>query len=257
MPLLQAAKRYGAILRMRQILTFLTIFVLCSCRNQNEQIKTSENPTPLNSGNISPVLVTDEKVNNKTSEKEFIDWEKYQDSLRNKILKGKKNKILKESFLQEMYIRNVVTIINDSIFVNIPFNIHGPDCGAPDCYSTDICFSFKLGDKLIFPKNIQFEEHEHGCVDKEQNLSGDFKLVEETTKHVIYYSTKHKRTLVLFSSNKENGTTAFYFSGLGENRINGQNVYSITKEYNDEDKNSIYPYTSWVLTTNEYENYIL
>ena len=82
------------------------------------------------------------------------------------------------------------------------------------------------------------------------------KLVEETTNHVIYYSVQHKRTLVLFSSNKENGTTAFYFTGLGENRINGQNAYNVTKEYNDEDRNSIYPFTSWVLTINEYENFI-
>lgn len=150
----------------------------------------------------------------------------------------------------------MATISNDSVTVDIPFNVHGPDCGAPDCYSTDIRFSFKLGDKLIFPKNLPFTEHEHGCVDKEQKLSGTFQLIEESIKHVIYYSTKHKRTLVLFCSNKENGTTAYYFTGLGDNRINGQNVYNITKEYNDEDKNSIYPFTSWVLTTSEYENFM-
>jgi len=244
------------ILRMRPILTFLTILVLCSCGQQSKQTKTSQNTTPLDSGNISPVLATDEKINNKTTEKDFVDWEKYQDSLRNEILNRKKNKILKESFLQEMYIRNVATISNDSVTVNIPFNVHGPDCGAPDCYSTDISFGFKLGYKLIFPKKISFTEYEYGCVDKEQKLSGIFQLQEETTNHVIYYSTKHKRTLVLFSSNKENGTTAFYFTGLGENRINGQNVNNIMKEYDEEDKNSIYPFTSWVLTTNEYENFI-
>jgi hypothetical protein len=62
--------------------------------------------------------------------------------------------------------------------------------------------------------------------------------------------------MVLFSSNKESGTTAFYFTGLGENRISGKNVYNITKEYNHQDKNSIYPFRSWILTTNEYENFI-
>ena len=241
---------------MRPILTFLTILILCSCGQKSEQTKTSQNSTPLDSGNIPPVLVSNETVNNKTTEKDFVDWEKYQDSLRNELLNGKKNKILKESFLQEIYIRNVATIFNDSVTVNIPFNVHGPDCGAPDCYSIDISFSFKLGDKLIFPKKISFCEYEHGCVDREQKLSGIFQLLEENTNYVIYYSTKYKRTLVIFSSNKENGTTAFYFTGLGENRINGQNVYNITKEYNDADKNSIYPFTSWVLTTNEYENFI-
>lgn len=244
------------ILRMRQILTFLTILVLCSCGHQNEQTNTSQNTTALDSDNVSTVNVIDEKSNNKTTKNDLGNWEKYQDSLRSEILNGKENKILKESFLQEMYIRNVATISNDNLTLNIPFNLHGPDCGAPDCYSTDISFSFKLGDELIFPKNIEFNEHEHGCVDKEQKFSGKFHLLEETQNHVIYYSSKPKRTLVLFSSNKENGTTAFYFTGLEEDRINGQNVYHITKEYNDEDKNSIYPFTSWVLTTNEYENFM-
>lgn len=241
---------------MRQILTFLTILVLCSCGHQNEQTNTSQNTTALDSDNVSTVNVIDEKSNNKTTKNDLGNWEKYQDSLRSEILNGKENKILKESFLQEMYIRNVATISNDNLTLNIPFNLHGPDCGAPDCYSTDISFSFKLGDELIFPKNIEFNEHEHGCVDKEQKFSGKFHLLEETQNHVIYYSSKPKRTLVLFSSNKENGTTAFYFTGLEEDRINGQNVYHITKEYNDEDKNSIYPFTSWVLTTNEYENFM-
>ena len=241
---------------MRQILTFLTILILCSCGQQNEQTQTSQNITPLDNGNISTVIGKNEKFQKKTTEKDLTDWEKYQDSLRNEILIGKKNKILKESFLQEMYIRNVATISNDTVTLNIPFNLHAPDCGAPDCYSTDISFSFKLGNKLKFPKNIKFFEHEHGCVDKEQKFSGDFKLLEETTNLVIYYSGKHKRTLVLFSSNEETGTTAYYFTGLNENRINAQNVYNITKEYNDEDTNSIYPFKSWILTTNVYENFM-
>ncbi len=241
---------------MRQILTFLTILVLCSCGQQNEQTKTSLNNISKDSSVLSPNSLTDDKVENKSTEPEILDWEKHQDSLRNEVLKGKKNNILKESFLQEMYIRNVVTISKDSLFVNIPFNVHGPDCGAPDCYSTDISFTFKLADTFKFPKNLQFQEHEHGCVDKELKLSGTFQLVEETDNHVIYNSPKHKRTLVLFSSNKENGTTAFYFTGVGQNKINGQNVYTIMKDYNEDDKHSIYPFTSWVLTTNEYENFI-
>jgi len=241
---------------MRQILTFLTILVLCSCGQENEQAKTSQNTISKDSSIMSLNSVTDDKVKNKTTEPEIVDWEKHQDSLRNEILNGKKNKFLRESFLQEMYIRNVVTISKDSLVVNIPFNLHGPDCGAPDCYSTDISFTFKLADIFIFPKNLQFQEHEHGCVDKELKLSGIFQLVEETENHVIYYSTKYKRTLVIFNSNEKNGTTAFYFTGVGQNRINGQNVYTIMNDYNEDDKNSIYPFTSWVLTTNEYENFI-
>lgn len=238
---------------MKQIFIFLTILVLCSCDQQNKQTRTSQNTTSLDSGNIPPLIVANEKVNNKTNEKDFADWKKYQDSLRNKILNEKKNKILKESFLQELYIRNVAKIFNDSVKLSIPFNLHGPDCGAPDCYSTDISFSIKLGHKFTFPQYIPFTEHEHGCVSNEQTISGIFKLIEESKKLAIYYSEKHKRTLVLFSSYNDIKTTAFYFTGLGEKRINGQNVFTIMKEYNDADKNSIFPFTSWVLTTSEYE----
>lgn len=190
------------------------------------------------------------------SQDEIRDWEKHQDSLRKEILDGKENQLLKESFLQEMYVRNVAAVANDSIEIHIPFDVHGADCGAPDCYSTDIRFSFKLGNKLVFPKNLQFIEFESGCVDQEQTISGHFLLIEKTEKHVIYYSAKHKRTLVLFSSNEISGTIAYYFTGLEQNRINGTNVYSIMRNFNEEDENSIYPYTSWVLTTNEYDHVI-
>lgn len=184
------------------------------------------------------------------------EWKKHEDSLRNEILESKKNKILKESFLQEMYIRKVVSDLKDSLSVTIPFNLHGPDCIAPDCYSTDLSFSFKLGDSLVFPEKLPFQEHEHGCVDKEKRLAGSFQLIEQTDKHVIYHSIKHKRTLVLFSSNDSCGTSAYYFAAVPPNKINGKNVYDIVKDYNEEDKNSIYPFTSWVLTTSQYENFL-
>ena len=200
--------------------------------------------------------MTKEKTNKKTTEKNTYDWDKHQDSLRINILNGKTNNILKESFLQEMYIRDVATISKDSVIVNIPFNLHGLDCGAPDCYSTDVSFCFKLGNKLIFPNNIKFIEHNHGCKGEESVISGNFQLIEKTTRYVIYYSSKHERTLVLFSTFKENGTTAFYFTGLRQNIISENNVYTILKDVNDDDENSIHPFRSWVLTTNEYENFV-
>jgi hypothetical protein len=183
-------------------------------------------------------------------------WSNRQDSIRNEILNRKENKMLKESFLQEMYIRDVVRVSNNSLFVVIPFNLHSFDCGAPDCYSTDVSFNFKLGDRLEFPKTLPFTEYEHGCVPEETKLSGTFKLQEETEKHVIYHSEEHKRTLVLFS-NKVIGTTAFYFVEVEENKINGKSVYEILEKDTDY-LNSFYSiYRSWILTTNDYENNFL
>lgn len=180
-----------------------------------------------------------------------LTWEQYQDSLREEILKRKENIVLKNSFLQEMYIRNLVKVLNDSLFVIIPFNLHGPDCGAPDCYSTDVSFSFKLGDSLIFPEKLQFAEYEHGCIDHEKTLSGNFQLIEQTGKHIIYHSVKEKKTLVLFSTNKHTGTLACYFSEKDKIKITGKNIYKILDEIDE----STYPFTGTILIRNEYEHF--
>ena len=171
-------------------------------------------------------------------------------------MKNKENEVLKKGFLQEIYIRNAVSISNDSLLFNIPFNLHGSDCGAPDCYSTDVSFTFKFSDTLIFPETLPFKEHEHGCIDKETHLTGNFKLVEQTDKHIIYHSRQYKRTLVLFSSKKYTETTAFYFTGVEQSKINGTNIYTIADITEDNFTEKNYPFTSWILTTNEYENFI-
>jgi hypothetical protein len=223
---------------MKQILPFFFFVVLCSCE------QTSKPAT-------SPGTIPTDKAEQQT-ESARPQQEKHADPSQNALSRRKENKIRKESFLQEMYVRNVATVLRDSLFMSIPFNVHGPDCGAPDCYSTDVRFGFPFADTLLFPKIVRFHEHEHGCVDREKKLSGYFQLVGQNTKQVIYYSGKPKRTLVLFSSKHENGAAAWYFTGLEKDRINEQNVSAIMKEYDEEDKNAIYPFTSWLLTTNEY-----
>jgi hypothetical protein len=182
-------------------------------------------------------------------------WQKHQDSLRSEILKRKENKLVKESFLQEMYIRDIVRVSNDSVLVHIPFNLHGFDCGAPDCYSTDVSFGFKLGDSLKFPETLPFKEHEFGCV-PETRLSGVFQLQEQTAEHVIYHSTKHKRTLVLFSNYKIWGTTAYYFVGLEQDKITGKKVYEILDKAINELNEFYKIYTSTFLETPEYEHFL-
>jgi len=242
--------------KMRQTLAFLIIISLCSCGQKKEQNKTTQDNVSTDSIITPDNSKTKDKEENKTTDLAMLEWEKHEDSLRNEILKRKENKILKESFLEEMYIRNVVSVSKDSLFVTIPFNLHGPDCGAPDCYSTDVSFGFKLGDTLRFPEKLLFQEHEYGCGDHDNKVSGTFQLVDQTVRHVIYHSTKHKRTLVLFSSEKESGTIAYYFTEVEQNRITEKTVYKIIQEYNEDHKNAIYPFTSWILSTNEYENFL-
>ena len=236
---------------MRHILTFLILIVFCACGHNGAQNKPAQVDATIVDINIEDTPKASKRVENKKSvELMMAEWEKREDSLRNVILSKKRNVILKESFLQEMYIRDIVKVSNDSLYITIPFNLHGPDCGAPDCYTTDVSFSLRLGDTLIFPQKLQFQEHLHGCVSNEERLSGDFQLVEQTGRHIIYHSAGHKKTLVLFGSNKDCGTTAYYFTDIEQNRINGTNLYNITENYDEEDVNSIYPFTSHTLSIN-------
>lgn len=195
-------------------------------------------------------------INKNNNDYNLSDWEQHQDFLRCKILKHKKNRILKDSFLQEIYIRNLTEVYNDSVFVTIPFNVHSNDCGAPDCYTTKVSFSLKLTSTLTFPKTMQFNEEVYGCINQHEKFSGVFQLIEQTSKHIIYHSSKHKRTLVLFSSYKENGTSAYYFTDVNRNSINGKNIYTIRDEYKESDPQSNYPFTSTILNTPEYEHFL-
>ena len=185
------------------------------------------------------------------------DWQVRQDSIRNEILNQRENTILKESFLQEKYIRNVVRVASDSLFVLIPFDLDGFGCNSRNCYSIDVSFSFKLGDRLEFPKTLLFTEHWHGACwfPKEVRYSGIFRLQEQTDEHVIYHSTEHNRTLVLFRHGVTY-STAYYFFDVTENEINGENVYDILV-YGEDFLDRFWGFSrSWVLTTNEYENFL-
>lgn len=242
--------------KMKQAFIVFTILICCSCEPKSEQTVSIQDTVSSDS-----LISTDSSKHIKPSEKKiaelaFAEWEKHEDSLRTEILLRKENKLLKQSFLQEMYIRNVVFVSSDSIFVTIPFNVHAADCGTPDCYTTNLSFSFKLTNPFLFPGKINFQEQEEGCVDKEFTIKGTFQLREQANTFVIYHCAKYNRALVLFNSNNATGTSAFYFTNVGPNRINGKNVFDLMKNYNEEDKNSIYPFTSWILNTNEYENFL-
>jgi hypothetical protein len=230
----------------------VALLTLCSCGQKNEEQKSE----PIVENKITRDSVIGTESPKQTQAEDYLAWGKHQDSLRTEILKTKTNAVLKNSFLQEFYIRNVADVNLDIVSLNLSFNLHNPDCGAPDCYSTDVSFGFKLGDSLVFPKNLQFLESVNGCVDKETNLKGEFALQEQTKDFVIYYCRKPKRTLVLFSYNSENGTSAWYFTGLERKKINGKNLNTILSSFDEDDKNALYPFMSRALTSNEYENFL-
>lgn len=96
---------------------------------------------------------------------------------RKKIISESNSKLLLNSILKELYERKVVTVENDSVKVVLPFDVHGADCGVPDCYTTTVRFAFPIHNKVVLPKSLVFEEEETGCVEP-YRLTDVFQLQE-------------------------------------------------------------------------------
>ncbi|CAN0603471.1 unnamed protein product, partial [Ectocarpus sp. 12 AP-2014] len=75
-------------------------------------------------------------------------YQKAQDSLRTLLLASKPNANLKSSVLEELYIRGFVDQVGNNIKFELPFNVHTTDCGAPDCFTTDISFEILAIDPI-------------------------------------------------------------------------------------------------------------
>lgn len=237
---------------MKHVISFLWIMGFCSCGEQQAKQQAAEAAPVLDTGRKHAAAAHAAGI----TDGDMQAWEQAQDSLRKEILKRKEDKRLRESFFQEFYIRDVVTLSGDSIQVHIPFNLHGPDCGAPDCYSTDLSFSLKYTGLVAFPAQLPFREKEHGCVPEETEIEGIFRLQERNDSIVIYHSAEHKRTLVLFSPAEAKRSAAWYFAGPSAGGITVKSFFHSSREEESEEPDDSYPYTSWILTTNDYEVFL-
>ena len=217
----------------------LLLFSSCIIEEKKESIEKS-----------SEVLLTAKYESENSDELRFIQT---QDSLRNVLIKSKPNKILNESLLQELYIRGLVIQEGQKFKFDLPFNLHGADCGAPDCFTTNISFEIPASSPLQFPKNIQFVKHEFGCgVEKESQEKGNFELVEKSGDYINYYSKDHHSNLVYLGEERQ----LYYFPETKSKSIRIGALAHFFENY-DEDKSSIlFPYQSTSVTTNEYEHFI-
>lgn len=189
------------------------------------------------------------------SEKEdsFSIFEKMQDSLRIVILNSKPQANLKAIILQELYIRGLVNQIEGKIKFELPFNLHGFDCGAPDCYATHISFEITAKEPIQFPKKIDVKLREHGCgIEHDILENGVFELMEHSNEYVNYYSKKQQSNLVILGKKKK----LYYFPDTQPNSIKVANIDTLFKNYNEEDPNAIAPYQSTKMTSNTYEKFI-
>ena len=201
--------------------------------------------------NIEQVEVIPIELNYGTNETTFeMSFEDLQDSLRKVLLDSKLNENLKSSLFQELYIRGLVVEENDEIVFDLPFNLHGLDCGVPDCYSTDLSFKISSNYPIELPEKIAVKLHEYGCIDKEETINSIFMQKEKSQEYVNYFSEELKSNLII----KKNGDL-YYYPHLQSNSIR---VKSIDRKFkNGEfDDAEITPYQSTVMTSSEYEDFL-
>lgn len=199
--------------------------------------------------------IVSEKTILETNEFKNIEltFEKTQDSLRKRLLNSKPNENLKSSILQELYIRGLVNQVQDKIKFELPFNLHGFDCGAPDCFSTDITFEIKAKKPIEFPKKINFQLIEHGCgIENKVKENGIFELVEQSSKYVNYYSKKQQSNLVIIGDKKE----LYYFPDTKPNSIKVDLIETLFKEYDEENPKFTEPYQSTIMRYYDYGDFI-
>jgi hypothetical protein len=158
-----------------------------------------------------------------------IQQDHFNDSLRQVLLNQKDNEALKGSFLEELYIRGVVEPKKNQLFFEIPFNLHGYDCGAPDCYENKFEFRINWNLKSFeFPDSLWVADWQTGCLDHTVTTKNFIKTAENET-NVIYYAPSDRQHLVLGSADSKVGY-ALCFDDTDPGFINLNNLTKRTLE---------------------------
>ncbi|MDP8051245.1 hypothetical protein [Pasteurella atlantica] len=225
---------------IKQSFALVSLLTLTACDFHTSVI------TPLSSQyvDISKSLLP-EKIfkgsdsQNKKQNSAKLTFEEEQEAIRQLLLNSKPNENIKSNpILQDLYIKGLVKQIDNKIHFNIPFNLHGLDCGAPDCYSSDLTFEIIATTPIQFPKKIDFTLLEHGCgIENAILKKGVFELVEASPKYVNYYSKQQNSHLVIQER------AVYYFPDTKPNEIKVKSIKKIFKE-GDEDK---IPYQSTIM----------
>ncbi|RKF03340.1 hypothetical protein C8N26_1723 [Tenacibaculum lutimaris] len=184
-----------------------------------------------------------------SQENTINNFQQKQDALRNELLNSKNDKLLLNTVFEEHYIRGLITNEKKYLIFKLPFNLHGFDCSAPDCYTTILEFKIPNSSPLKIPEKIKVNITESGCV-KTQKWSGEFKLIKSNKQLVNYYSSKLKSNLYFTRKGR-----LIYFPHEKTFSISLQKLDKILQNLNP-DKLEPVPYLSTIMTTMEYELFI-
>ncbi|WP_442265900.1 hypothetical protein ACSIGC_16640 [Tenacibaculum sp. ZS6-P6] len=229
-----------------RVALILVACILFSCGEKKQEDKM-----------IEKVITTKEEVNQpkeKLLEKEQR-LEKERKELRQKLLASKPDENLKNSLLAELYLRNLIHRNEESLEFNLVFDLHGFDCGAPDCYRTTIKFNIPYVNPISFPKTILFSFTEEGCgIDKEILRTGTFQLQEESEIGVNYYSKSEQSNLVIQKEGTQ--TNLYYFPNTTEGKVQLKSLNQFIESIDETNKENNAPYTSGIMNIHDYSVFL-
>jgi len=122
--------------------------------------------------------------------------------------------------------------------VSLNFDLHGPDCGAPDCYTTKVCF--KLDQSVKVGDSISAELTEYGCVDQTKQIRLYF-IVESYSDSSIFFRDKSSQYLLVLQ-NVRSINSALLFDSKRVEEVTPINFEKFLKL-----EDELYPYQSTVL----------
>ncbi|MFA7326465.1 MAG: hypothetical protein WC121_07375 [Candidatus Kapaibacterium sp.] len=141
--------------------------------------------------------------------------------------------ILINSVLRVPFLSGMVKSSDNKFECNFSFDLHGFDCSAPDCYTTNLKFIIPILNPLNFPNEIDIEYSELGCgIDSIVSKVLNFKLIEENSNYLNYYSVLESSYLFIFKEDKHKEYVYYFPNTMGE-ILKISELDSIIKNYND------------------------
>lgn len=191
------------------------------------------------------------------SDTSYLKYVRTQDSIRSVLVQSIQPKWIQQTVLEELYIRNAIEIDQNAVHLTFNFNLHGLDCGAPDCFSTDITFTIPLeNNKLVFPLKVIYTENEDGCIEHAYTLQSTFDYQDIQANYVILHDNKRHKTLLFFRDYRTYNSTAYYFPYLHKESSTLAAMLKLT-DVDDPTFNDVYfPYMSTALQVYDYSLFL-
>lgn len=179
------------------------------------------------------------------------DYDQYQDSLRCVLKQLKNNRAFSNPFLEELYLRDLFSMKKDSVKFMIPFDSHSNDCGAPDCYVTQVEFVLAYSDSILLPDSLKITYRDVGCYNQFTIPSTSyFYLINRGVDILVYYNWYYRASLVFFTEQgkKKSSSYSFFIENVDISELSVKKIYDMRDNYEIDDEHNIYPYTSTKLS---------